>query len=171
MVLQDKDYCILCNNIYANESYKWCKKCETNKLKKNFINWTSGNEKIDSFIQERQLEINKPWDIVFEWIPYSQFDIIKEIGKYDHITILSAKWKDGPLKYNANIRKYKRVPNELIRLNCLSFSQELLFFDKILLLFKDYITQNTINEFLNEVCKFYKSNLLVFLYSNFFSWF
>jgi hypothetical protein len=37
----------------------------------------SGNEKIDDFIQERQLKTNKN-DVVFEWIPYNQFN---EIGK------------------------------------------------------------------------------------------
>ncbi|GBC28024.2 kinase-like domain-containing protein [Rhizophagus irregularis DAOM 181602=DAOM 197198] len=44
--------------------------------------WTSGNGKIDYFIQEMQLKINGHGydDIVFEWIPYSQFNDIKEIG-------------------------------------------------------------------------------------------
>jgi hypothetical protein len=34
-------------------------------------NWASGNEKIDDFIQEKQLEVIKYNDIIFEWIPYS----------------------------------------------------------------------------------------------------
>jgi hypothetical protein len=38
-------------------------------LKNNFKNWTSNNEDIDEFIQDKQLEINDYDDIVFEWIP------------------------------------------------------------------------------------------------------
>ena len=39
---------------YSNVYYKWCKSCQID----NFTNWTSGNEKIDGFIQEMQLKIN-----------------------------------------------------------------------------------------------------------------
>jgi hypothetical protein len=37
---------------YMNLIYEWCKPCLLNYLKNNFINWTSGNKKIDKFIQE-----------------------------------------------------------------------------------------------------------------------
>ena len=53
----------------------------------------SGNEKIDDFIQEMQLKISDYNDIIFEWIPYNQFDEIKEIGKGGFATIYSAIWK------------------------------------------------------------------------------
>ncbi|CAB4441621.1 unnamed protein product [Rhizophagus irregularis] len=109
MALQDKDYCILCKNEYID---KWCKQCDINKLRKNFTNWTSGNEKIDNFIQEKQLEINDPGNIVFEWIPYNKFLDIKEVDKDDFSTIYSAKWEDGPLKLNYYSRKYVRNQKE-----------------------------------------------------------
>ncbi|GBB88068.1 hypothetical protein RclHR1_01460018 [Rhizophagus clarus] len=92
MVLQktyDERYCEKCIEKYTEMKYKWCKLCQINHLKAMFINWTSENEKIDEFIQEIQLKINIPEDIVFEWISYDQFDDIKEIGK----TIYSALWK------------------------------------------------------------------------------
>src|SRR5438046_1211944 len=38
----------------------------------------SGNKKIDVLIQEMQSKINDKSDVVFEWIPYNQFDYIKE---------------------------------------------------------------------------------------------
>ncbi|PKY23426.1 hypothetical protein RhiirB3_437633 [Rhizophagus irregularis] len=159
MVLQDKDYyCILCKSkkIYTDENYKWCKQCEINKLRKNFTNWISENETIDSFIQEKQLEVSYYNDIIFEWIPYNQFNDIKEIGMHDHITVYSAKWKDGPLVYDKNIRKYKRNPDELVRLKCPLFKQEsLTLFKKLLLLFKE---QNTTNEFLNKVKRYFMVN-------------
>ncbi|GBB97034.1 hypothetical protein RclHR1_00290032 [Rhizophagus clarus] len=146
IVLQDENYCIMCNYWYTDVGYKWCKRCETYKLKKNFTNWTSENEIIDNFIKEKQLEINDSQDIVFDWIPYDRFLGIKEVDKNEFSTIYLALWKDGPLKYNANIRDYVRTPNELIKLKCL---RELSTFYKRLLLF-----QNTTNEFLNEVKRF-----------------
>src|SRR5438046_4671350 len=79
--------------------YKWCKPCQIKHLKEKFTNWTSGNGKIDNFIQETQLKINEPSDIIFEWIPYNNFDNINEINKYDFYTIYSAIWKDGPLQW------------------------------------------------------------------------
>ncbi|CAB4386676.1 unnamed protein product [Rhizophagus irregularis] len=36
-----------------------------------------------------------PDDIVFEWIPYGQFNDIKEIGN----GVATAVWEDGPLYY------------------------------------------------------------------------
>jgi hypothetical protein len=51
---------------------------------------------------------------IFEWIPYNQFDEIKETGKNNSITAYSAIWKDGPLDYIYN--KYKRDPNKEVAL-------------------------------------------------------
>ncbi|CAB4441620.1 unnamed protein product [Rhizophagus irregularis] len=113
IVLLDKDYCLLCQNIYTDRKYKWCKQCEINKLRKNFTNWTSGNEKIDNFIQEKQLVINHYNNSIFEWIPYNKFLDIEEVDKDDFSTVYSAKWEDGPLEWNYNSRKYIRNPKEV----------------------------------------------------------
>src|ERR1700733_6130568 len=45
--------CPECNqpNTYEN----WCKECYSKKFQQNFGNWTSGNEHVDKFIQEAQL--------------------------------------------------------------------------------------------------------------------
>ena len=94
------DYCINCNREYTNTYHKWCNSCQVNYLKENFTKWTSGNEKIDNFIQEMQLKINDVQDLVFEWISYNQFFDIKEVDKDDFSTAYSAKWKDGPLYWN-----------------------------------------------------------------------
>ncbi|CAB5390807.1 unnamed protein product [Rhizophagus irregularis] len=79
----------------------------------NFVlSWTSGNEKIDDFIQVRQIKINNYDDIVLEWIPYDQFSKIKKTGKNGPITVYSAIWKDGPL-YTMNIQSnYTRDSNK-----------------------------------------------------------
>ena len=96
---------------------------------------TSGNEKIDNFIQNMQLKIESPWNIVFECIPYNQFSDIKEIGRGGFATVYSAIWKDGPLecKYENGKIKYTRKSNYKVALKCLHNSQ------------------NITNEFLNEV--------------------
>src|SRR3954464_15561261 len=128
-------YCKNCGEEYTDVCYNWCKPCQINNLKGNFTNWTSGNEKIDNFIQEMQLKIDSNWGIVFEWIPYNQFSDIKEIGRGGFATVYSAIWKDGPLEYtNDNGKfKYKRKSNYKVALKRLHNSQ------------------NITNEFLNEV--------------------
>src|SRR5436190_17382957 len=99
MVLQD-GFCNKCNEKCMNVIYRWCKPCQIDKLKGNFTNWTSGNEKIDVCIQEMQLKIDEYNDNVFEWIPYNQFSDIKVIGRGGFATVYSAIWKDGPLEWN-----------------------------------------------------------------------
>src|SRR5436190_214514 len=73
------------------------------------------------------IKIDRPWDIVFEWIPYNQFNDIKEIGRGGFV-IYSAIWKNGPLD------EYPRRSYHSVVLKCLHNSQ------------------NITNEFLNEVC-------------------
>ncbi|UZO06216.1 uncharacterized protein OCT59_026547 [Rhizophagus irregularis] len=108
IVIQD-EYCEKCGEEYTNIFYKWCKPCQISNLKENFINWTSGNEKVDNFIQDRQLNhIDRYNDPILEWISYEQFDNIKEISKNGIITICTAIWKSSPLNYDINKKIYKR---------------------------------------------------------------
>jgi hypothetical protein len=81
------------------------------------FNWTSGSDIIDDFIQEKQLEVIDHNDIVFEWIPYSQFNEIEKTGRNNLITVYSAVWKDGPLY------KKDRSPNKKVALKCLHNSK------------------------------------------------
>ncbi|CAB5396340.1 unnamed protein product [Rhizophagus irregularis] len=93
-------------------------------LKSKFINWTSGNKRIDSFIQEMQLGIKNYQDVVTEWIPYSQFNEIKETSKNDSVTVYSAIWKNGPLcKYRLG-ENYARDSYKKVALKCLHSLQD-----------------------------------------------
>ena len=83
------------------------------------LNWTSGNEMIDDFIQEKQLKINE--HDALEWIPYNQFNEIKETYKNGSITVYSAIWRDGPLLHWS--KWYKRDSNKEVSLKCLHNSQ------------------------------------------------
>ncbi|GES93480.1 kinase-like domain-containing protein [Rhizophagus clarus] len=108
--LDDDDKCNDCDKQYKSKydaKYKWCKPCQINNIKQNFTNWTSGNERIDNLIQEIQLEINELDDMIFEWIPYDQFIVIKELGEGFN-KVYSAIWKDGPLEYDKYENKYTR---------------------------------------------------------------
>src|SRR5581483_11290204 len=93
-----KKYCNKCDEKYTDITRESCKPCQIKHLKNDFANWTSGNEKVDKFIQE--IQINYDSNVVFEWIPYNRFSNIKK-GKSDY-TIYLVTWKNGPLynKYN-----------------------------------------------------------------------
>src|SRR5947208_2823071 len=96
-----------CSECAKKAGYReWCKQCLIDNLRKNFTNWTSGNEKIDNFIQGMQLKIDSCYEIVFEWIPYDHFDDFEKIGGLTKICL--AVWKDGPLRYDSKIIEYTR---------------------------------------------------------------
>ena len=120
MVIQD-GYCENCGEKYTNIITKWCRSCQT-----------TGNEKIDGFIQDKQSEV-KTKHFIFEWIPYNKFNDIKEIGKDGSDTVYSAIWKDGPLYYNYDRYEWERTSDKKITLKYSNSSQ------------------NNIDEFLNKV--------------------
>ena len=61
-------------------------------------------------IQEVQLIMNSPYDILFEWIPYDRFKIIKELTKSEVDTIYLAILKDRPLVFrNGKEIRIKRL--------------------------------------------------------------
>ncbi|GBB98102.1 hypothetical protein RclHR1_03140001, partial [Rhizophagus clarus] len=137
-------FCRNCDKKYPNQGYNW--------LKENFTNWITGNEKIDNLIKEMQLKIDDHRDIIFEWIPYNQFNNIKEIGKGGFSTVYSAEWKDGPLYWNKN--EYVRDSNKTIALKNLVNSHNVT--DRFLNEVKAY----SINKFSNlnntgEILKIY----------------
>ncbi|UZN99810.1 uncharacterized protein OCT59_001076 [Rhizophagus irregularis] len=113
--------CDKCGEHYGddlNAESEWCKPCQAKYLKENFANWTSGNENIDGLIQEMRSKIDGPSDIVFEWIPYNQFDNIREDVKGNSSKVYSAIWKDGPLSYSYLKRKLTRVSGKKVALKC-----------------------------------------------------
>ena len=102
-------------------------------LKQNFDKWTSGNEFIDRFIQEAQL--NAKYNIqILEWIPYNRLESVKYLDKGGFSTVYEAIWLDGPIiEWNDNEKKWTRCNNKKVALKNLDKSS------------------NLSNEFLNEV--------------------
>ena len=43
-------------------SFGWCKECEANSMKENFLHWTSGNKEIDELIRFTQLNATQVCD-------------------------------------------------------------------------------------------------------------
>ncbi|CAB5393790.1 unnamed protein product [Rhizophagus irregularis] len=109
-----KNHCVKCVELCTANYYGWCKPCVIKYLKENFMNWTSRNEKVDNFIQDIQLKINNCKDIIFEWIPYNQFNKIVEINKSVYLAI----WKDGPLYWDIYNNEYNRKSDKEIALIC-----------------------------------------------------
>ncbi|RHZ88619.1 hypothetical protein Glove_21g170 [Diversispora epigaea] len=96
--------CEECNQ----EHHGWCKPCNSKHFKNNFYKWTSGNEKIDKFIQDAQLNANGWWKVM-EWIPYHRFNDIKEIAKGGFGTIYRANWINGRIdKWDIENQQWKR---------------------------------------------------------------
>jgi hypothetical protein len=129
--------CVDCGKYFTNAKYKWCKSCQINYLKENFTNWSSKD--IDNLIQEIQLSVCNCKDVIFEWIPYYQFNSIKKLSK----TTYSARWKNGPLLYK---NKYTRN----------SANKEVILKYLVNL-------QNITNEFLNEVGRIFTNLFNIFL--------
>jgi len=136
MVLQDKYHkkCVKCGKKHIDMQYEWYDPCPINN---NFR-----NEKVDNFIQEMQLKINDLINVKFKfkWIPYNQFNDIKEIRKSELATVYSAVWKDGPLCYLYDKKEWIRESNKKAVLRHLHNSQniinEFIFIDKVQNFFK-----------------------------------
>ncbi|RHZ75626.1 hypothetical protein Glove_212g247 [Diversispora epigaea] len=85
--------CPKCNQKYNGV---WCTPCNSKHFQNDFNKWTSGNEKIDKFIQDSQLNADNCTKVI-EWIPYDRFKDVKQIGKGGFGTIHYARWIDGSI--------------------------------------------------------------------------
>lgn len=63
----------------SNTGYDWCKYCNSEYFRKNFTNWSSGNQELDNFIQIAQLQAINVRSIL-EWIEYKEFINVKHLA-------------------------------------------------------------------------------------------
>ncbi|RHZ83308.1 hypothetical protein Glove_97g64 [Diversispora epigaea] len=112
--------CPECNEEYSDDFWKWCKPCNLTRFKNDFDKWTSGNETIDKFIKDTQLNADY-YKKVIEWIPYDRFQDIKQIAKGGFGTIYYAKWVDGDIRYwdmeNQHWKRYGQLEVALKKFN------------------------------------------------------
>ncbi|RHZ81862.1 hypothetical protein Glove_117g79 [Diversispora epigaea] len=100
--------CKECNQEYNGY---WCKPCNSKHFQNDFNNWTSGNDKIDKFIQDAQLHTN------LEWMPYDRFKDVKQIGKGGFGTIKHARWIDGQIReWDIENQQWERYGNREVAL-------------------------------------------------------
>ncbi|GES88187.1 kinase-like domain-containing protein [Rhizophagus clarus] len=120
----------------------WCQPCNAKRLKDDFENWTSGNEIIDEFIQQSQLNAVHYLNYI-EWIPFEKFQNITYIAEGGFGKIYSAEWPEGYI-YNWDIenQEWHRVHREKYVLKSLKNS-----------------SNNISSDFLNEI----KSYLHIYL--------
>ncbi|CAG8791361.1 3153_t:CDS:1, partial [Dentiscutata erythropus] len=117
----EKRHCEYCNNQVIAITY--CENCIRNYLKRDFSEWTTGNVKIDKWIQECQINSVSPSDI-FEWIPFENFTNIefREEGNFSLIYI--ATWRNGPFtEWDTEKQELKRNGGETYILKSLKNSR------------------------------------------------
>jgi hypothetical protein len=118
MVVLDINKCGKCNAA-----------CNSIYFQFNFINWTSGNDDIDKFIQSTQLSAHKKVSGVLEWIPYDRLYNIKYITEGKFNKMYRANWTDGHImesswyqsKWDDDKQNWKREkPNMIVILKILN---------------------------------------------------
>jgi hypothetical protein len=104
MVLRDicKECDCICNAIYFQQQ---------------FIDWTSGNNDINKFIQDTQLSTHDNYDVfkkALEWIPYDRFFDIKYIARGGFGKVYRANWIDGCIRcWDNEKQNWKREGNNM----------------------------------------------------------
>src|SRR6185295_13678464 len=81
--------CTECLGEKRNGWIHFCQRCQTEFFRSNFTNWSSGNADIDEIIRTSQLDAKKP-EVVVEWIPFSEFGLMKKIDQGGSSSIYKA---------------------------------------------------------------------------------
>ncbi|GES73787.1 kinase-like domain-containing protein [Rhizophagus clarus] len=116
------------------KKYGLCKRCKQLRFdygecnycifQPNFKNWTSGNHKVDEFIQKAQLKA-KYYHKIIEWIEYDKFEDIKYLAKGGFGTAYKAIWKDGNIISIDGNGQLERRDESKVALKCLHNSQDI----------------------------------------------
>jgi hypothetical protein len=105
-----------------NECGKCNAACNSIYFQHNFINWTSGNNDINKFIQSIQLSAHDDVKEVLEWIPYNRFHDIRYIADGKFNKMYRANWIDGRInEWDDDNQNWKREkPNMFVVLKILN---------------------------------------------------
>ena len=88
-------------------------------------NWISGNDFIDKFIQESQLNAQNKSQVL-EWIPYNKFKNIEYFDKGGFSIIYKAIWLDGPIYFwSENEKNWIRFSEKIVAIKSLDKSSNL----------------------------------------------
>ncbi|RGB35521.1 kinase-like domain-containing protein [Rhizophagus diaphanus] len=116
----------LCENCkQPNTGIHYCQLCNSQHLKQNFKNWTSGNHNVDEFIQKAQLNAKDIFQII-EWIEYDKFEDVEYLAKGGFGTTFKAVWKDGYIiSWHDKDKQWSRSYKKKVALKCLHNSQDI----------------------------------------------
>jgi hypothetical protein len=114
----------LCHECDQPKSHaSWCRICNAERFRRNFKNWSSGNDGVDKFIRKTQLKATQ-YNEALEWIENDRFENIEYLAKGGFGTVYKAIWKDGPtLKWENN--QWEREGRIEVALKCLHNSQDI----------------------------------------------
>ena len=141
----------VCNKCWCCEKYDYCDKCSTHnthdcgecddcqedkdcypcgEYHKQFYKaeWSSGDEEIDSLINECNKITMSYVDVhFFEWIPFERFKNVEYLAKGGFATIYKADWLDGPLrdKWDHKENNFKRWGSETVVLKTLNDTKQI----------------------------------------------
>ncbi|RHZ64798.1 hypothetical protein Glove_320g47 [Diversispora epigaea] len=105
-MLSDK-ICQECYRVFTEFDERWCKPCNSKHFQYDFNKWTSGNNEIDKFIQDSQLNADNKCKVI-EWIPYHRLKSIEEMAKGGFGTIYKAKWNGRILRWDPDLLRWVR---------------------------------------------------------------
>jgi len=101
-------------------SDRFCERCISLHLQSLFNTWTSGNEIIDNFIHQCQIQSSLPNNIL-EWIPFDQFENVKKLTEGGFSTIYTAIWTKGNIiDYNEKKKEFNYFGAFEVVLKCLN---------------------------------------------------
>ncbi|CAG8439174.1 8869_t:CDS:2 [Acaulospora morrowiae] len=123
----DSTICPLCKRKMAIVGHHahWCQSCESKRFEEKFGTWTSGNDDIDCFILETQLDAKSCFDYL-EWIPYDRLRDVRYVGSGRFGSVYRSIWIDGPRdKWDKGINQYMREGMYPVALKSLDNSQNI----------------------------------------------
>ncbi|KAG9297853.1 hypothetical protein G9A89_006794 [Geosiphon pyriformis] len=104
-----------------NEDWQWDERL---RLIQQFSEWTSGNENLDKFIQQTQLETPDP-RLHMQWIPFENFTNIKFVKRGGFSSVYSATWLNKKEKVWDSQQKAFVEKLSVVALKSLKNSKEL----------------------------------------------
>ncbi|CAB4410198.1 unnamed protein product [Rhizophagus irregularis] len=127
------EMCLSCKRRSTESGYsiQWCKACEMKRFEQHFESWSSGNDDIDCFILESQLNSTNFFDHL-EWISFDRLQDVESIGDGDYT--FQAIWLDGPSnRWDTKNNRYVGSGECLVVLKCFEIPENSSsdFFDQL----------------------------------------
>src|SRR5580765_764426 len=94
--LYDDGLCLACTSALYRKIQAFCSRCKSPRP----LDWTTGNESLDSFIMKSWNNISNTCESYYiQWIEYSRLTDIQEKSLLDHGCTHAATWLEPTGKY------------------------------------------------------------------------